>query len=114
MKKYILSPLCSAFIVPGLGQILNGQLKKGTVILVLVFIFIIGFTIIIAFIILPYVNQYGLHLTLQEGLTRVLSEKNITPLLFLFVFFAFIWLYSVLDAFLIGIKKEKKPGDNGQ
>ena len=114
MKKYILSPLCSAFIVPGLGQVLNGQLKKGIVILVLVFIFIVGFTISLAFIIMPYVHQYGLSLNLQEGLARALSEKEITPLLFLFILLAFIWLYSVLDAFWIGIKKEKQAGDNGQ
>ena len=42
MKKYILSPLCSAFIVPGLGQILNGHMKKGVIILSIVFILIVA------------------------------------------------------------------------
>ena len=114
MKKYLFSPLCSAFVVPGLGQILNGHLKKGLAILALVFIFIIGFTISLAFIIVPYVNQYGLTLNLQEGLARAFSEKEIKPLLSLVIFFALIWLYSVVDAFWIGIKNEKRKGDSGQ
>ncbi len=43
MKKAIASSLCSAFVIPGLGQILNKELKKGILLLGGVFLlFIIG------------------------------------------------------------------------
>ena len=35
MKKAVIASLCSAFIIPGLGQILNNNIKKGLVILAL-------------------------------------------------------------------------------
>ncbi|MBW1803391.1 MAG: hypothetical protein JRJ85_22005, partial [Deltaproteobacteria bacterium] len=79
-----------------------------------VFIFIIGFTISLAYIIVPCVSQYGLTLNAQEGLARVFSERKTMPLLLLFILFALIWFYSVVDAFWIGIKKEKQVGDHEQ
>jgi hypothetical protein len=33
MQKAIMSPLCSGLVIPGLGQIINQDLKKGIIIL---------------------------------------------------------------------------------
>ena len=38
MKKSIISPLCSALIIPGLGQVINNNIKKGLIILGIVFV----------------------------------------------------------------------------
>ena len=51
MKKYILSPLCSALVIPGLGQIINHNLRKGVIILSIVFLLFLGGTVKLAFII---------------------------------------------------------------
>ncbi|MBW2345011.1 MAG: hypothetical protein JRF53_13570 [Deltaproteobacteria bacterium] len=42
MKKAILSPLSSAFVIPGLGQIINRHLKKGVCILAGTFVLFIA------------------------------------------------------------------------
>ena len=44
MKKAMLSPLCSALVIPGLGQVINEQLKKGFCMLAIVFVFILALT----------------------------------------------------------------------
>jgi TM2 domain-containing membrane protein YozV len=43
MKKALLSSLCSALVIPGLGQILNQEIKKGVFIFLVVFaLFVLG------------------------------------------------------------------------
>ena len=43
MKKATRSPLCSAFVIPGLGQIINQNVKKGVCLLLSVLIlFVLG------------------------------------------------------------------------
>ena len=44
MKKALISPLCSALVIPGLGQIINQNLKKGVSILLSVFLLFIAIT----------------------------------------------------------------------
>jgi len=38
MKKSIAAPLCSGLVIPGLGQILNQQIRKGVLLMGLVFL----------------------------------------------------------------------------
>ena len=110
MKRQILSPLCSALIVPGLGQILNHRVKKGMIMLGLVFLI---------FIIVIVTTTYKV-LSLLEGrvsetadpaiILQNLREENFSFLWFSIVAFGIVWLYSVLDAFLEGGKIDKGPG----
>ena len=107
MKKYILSPLCSAFIIPGLGQILNNQLKKGLIILAMVFILFVAGTIKLALIIDSFlegqvVDRFDYGIIIQR-----LQEVNFSVLWLLIVSFGIVWLYSVLDAFLVGRRIDK-------
>ena len=104
MKKAIASPLCSAFVIPGLGQILNKELKKGILILGGVFLlFIIGVIKMVQLV----------KAILQSGNLGTLSPDDIMarfkaqdPSLLWIIMAAFmaIWLYSVIDAFLKGRK----------
>lgn len=108
MKKYILAPLCSAFIVPGLGQIINQNLKKGLFILFVVFfLFIVG-TIKLFFILqsaIADINTGGLNTApIGEGL----SGRDLTLLWLLLGLFALVWVYSILDAFWVGKRMEKQ------
>jgi TM2 domain-containing membrane protein YozV len=113
MKKYILSPLCSAFIVPGLGQIINGDLKKGLCILSTVFVLFVAGTIKLAFTIKSLLK--GPENTQLNAATmgERLQGEDFTLLWFLLIIFGAVWLYSVLDAFWTGNKMESQgEGDD--
>jgi len=108
MKKYILAPLCSALIVPGLGQILNRNLKKGLFILsVVFFLFIVG--MIKLFFILRSVLADGNTGWLKTPpVGERLQSTDLTILWLLLGLFAIVWVYSILDAFWVGKKMERQ------
>ncbi|MBW1771299.1 MAG: hypothetical protein JRG79_02540 [Deltaproteobacteria bacterium] len=110
MKQYIVSPVCSAFVVPGLGQVLNHNLKKGGIILGIILILIVNATIQIALILKTIFKEMepGLY-PLEKYLERIMQE-DLSFLFFLVVAFAVIWVYSVSDAFWVGLKIEKQAG----
>ena len=108
MKKYILSPLCSAIIIPGLGQIINQSIKKGLCILSFVFVLFI----------LAVVKLFFLMNSLFRGVemdgfdSLIIMEKlqgeSLLLLWVLLILFAIVWIYSVLDAFFTGKKIERQ------
>ncbi len=112
MKKAIISPLCSALVIPGLGQVLNQHLKKAGGILLAVFaIFVAG-----------VIRLYQMLNTILDGIdlknpdTSLIVErlKAEDPLLLwcLLIALAILWLYSVVDAFLSG-RKIDRLGEGG-
>ena len=94
MKKIILAPLCSALIIPGLGQIVNHEIKKGGLILGAVFLLFIAGSIKLVFILKSMVSQSGSGSLVPSHIVERFD------LLLIIGVFAMIWLYSVLDAFL--------------
>ena len=113
MKKYIVSPLCSAFIIPGLGQILNGHLKKGLCILSFVFLLFVAGTIKLGFTI-KSLFKGAENIPLNAAtLGERLQGEDFTLLWLLLILFGAVWLYSVLDAFWTGKKIESQgEGDD--
>lgn len=108
MKKYILSPLCSAFIVPGLGQIINQSLKKGLFILsVVFFIFIVG-TIKLFFILQSAIADINADRLNTASIGEWLSEQDLTLMWLLLGLLAIVWIYSILDAFWVGRELERQ------
>jgi hypothetical protein len=108
MKKYILAPLCSALIVPGLGQIINRNLKKGLFILsVIFFLFIVG--MIKLFFILRSVLADGNTGRLNTpSVGEALQSTDLTILWLLLGLFSMVWVYSILDAFWVGKEMERQ------
>ena len=112
MKKQLLSPICSALVVPGLGQILNQHLKKGLIIMTMVFILLVTATIKLAFILnrlleSPEISGFRYYLIPEK-----LRGEDLFVLWILLLIFGMIWLYSVVDAFLTGRKMDQcKGGD---
>jgi hypothetical protein len=111
MKKFITAPLCSGLVVPGLGQILNHQFRKGLILLGLVFFLFVAGAVKLAFII--------------NSLTRVpdLAEISQTAAsskgdLFLVAGFAgaflILWVYSVVDAFWVAFQAERTSREKSQ
>lgn len=116
MKKTILSPICSALIIPGLGQVINGSLKKGLVLLALVFLLFLGATLKLLFLFRSLLVHSE---TLYEGTNPdiLTFQGEFLSSLYIFIIpFAILWIYSLFDAFWTGRKLEKgaERKDNDQ
>lgn len=108
MKKAILSALCSALVIPGLGQIINGHLKKAVCILFTVFV-------------LMLVGVFGLYRTITSMLDKAqggpanaaeimerLNAENFSFFWYLIAAFGALWLYSVLDGYISGRRIDRR------
>jgi len=105
MKKALLAPLCSALVIPGLGQVINEQIKKGVILLVAVFVFIIAFTYEMYQIVRGIISSGVLDNDTATIMDKILSG-NYTLLASLLAVFTLLWLYAVIDAFIGGIKAD--------
>jgi hypothetical protein len=102
MKKYILAPLCSAFIIPGLGQVINQELRKGALLLGAVFLLLVLSIVYLSLIAESMLSQPG---SAPPSLSRLLERVE---LLLILGAFGVIWLYSVVDAFVKGWSLEHR------
>ena len=107
MKKYLISPLCSALVVPGLGQIINGQTKKGILILAIVFILIIAVTIDMALTIQSILTVTDISKLTTHNLLMQLRKADFSSLSYLIIASGALWVYALLDALWVGIKLER-------
>lgn len=106
MKKAILAPLCSAFVIPGLGQVVNQHLKKGVIMLAIVFLFILTITYELYQLIKAVIKP---GFTGTEGAATIMDRIMVEEPVFLGVLlmaFAVLWIYSVVDAFIGGWKAD--------
>jgi hypothetical protein len=111
MKKYILAPLCSAFVIPGLGQILNHEIRKGVLILGAVFLLFVAGSIKLAFVVKSLLRQSS---TSDPALLmESLKGEHLGSIWVLLAIFSLIWVYSVADAFLAGRRLERNQGAKG-
>ena len=108
MKKYILASLCSALIVPGLGQIINQSLKKGLCILSVVFILFVAGTIKLFFILRSALTHTNAGRLNTGPIAEQLQGKDLVVLWVLLGLFAVVWIYSVLDAFRTGKRMDNQ------
>ena len=113
MKKYITAPLGSAIIIPGFGQILNGQIKKGLILMGVVFVIFIAGVIKLAQIImnilpvldLEKLNIKGIQTEIDTAKIDIMDDSIMGTIIIVFMI---IWVYSIIDAFISGIKIEKQ------
>ena len=106
MKRSILSPLCSAVIIPGLGQVLNHQIKKGLIILGIVFLLFIAGTVKLSLVISSLMEEVTIDRLDSTAVLENLHTGDLSVLYLLLTAFGIVWVYSVLDAFLQGRKIE--------
>jgi hypothetical protein len=107
MKKAIISPLCSALVIPGLGQVINQHFKKGGFILCVVFILFITAMVKLYQIVKTIFKDIEIHQLDFTLITDRLRAEDISTLWYLVMAFAILWLYSVLDAFWAGKKIDR-------
>ncbi|MFC1822202.1 hypothetical protein ACFL9T_05810 [Thermodesulfobacteriota bacterium] len=110
MKPHILSTLCSAFVIPGLGQILNKNIKKGLLLLALVFLLFLGGAVKLVLIVLTLPDQQKLDPSRELKIANSFEGADLSLLWYLLSAFVILWIYSVTDAYLTGKKMERQAG----
>ncbi len=107
MKNAFVSLLCSALVIPGLGQILNQQLKKGScILLVVLFLFVWGAIALYDLFKSVFTTT---QITGSGGETVIdrFREQDLSTLCIILGAFVAVWLFSVLDAFWAGRKIDR-------
>ena len=112
MKKAVLSPLCSGVVIPGLGQVINHQLKKGGAILIAVFILFSCGMITLFHIIKHVMKSMGPYEAGTGAFIDKLKSEDFTLIWYLVAALAVIWLYSVVDAYLAGKKLDQNKEED--
>lgn len=107
MKKAILAPLCSALIIPGLGQVINGQLRKGAVLLGSTFILFLVGIVQLYRTLTSALRETDLSRADPQALVKSILSKDAGIFWLLLGVFALLWVYSVLDAFRTGRKMDR-------
>jgi TM2 domain-containing membrane protein YozV len=111
MKKYILSPLCSALIVPGLGQVLNKRILKGLIMMGLIFILFVMITVKLALLVMEAIKSKDIYAI--NDLIEIRSlNGDLSSLWIMVAFFVILWIYSIIDAFFDGLKVERQTKEN--
>ena len=111
MKHIILAPLLSAFVLPGLGQVVNGQIRKAGLliaavsVLFLALFFKVLYDLNKFFLSLPP-EVYGKNSPSLSSAAQTLSHQDNKLLIFLVLLLAGIWVYGVWDAFSVARKKD--------
>jgi hypothetical protein len=108
MKNRFLAPLCSAFVIPGLGQIINQQLKKGVCILATVFLLFVITTLKLYSILKDVSLQSSIDPTDSNLMMAHLRGQNLSLIWILAAIFAVIWLYSIVDALLGSFRRDRR------
>jgi hypothetical protein len=107
MKKAVISPLCSGLVIPGLGQIINQDLKKGIIILAAVFLLFVMGIIKLVYLINAVFRTGSVDLSDPEMIMAKLRAEDPSILWFMAAVFVIIWFFAVVDAYLRGRKIDK-------
>lgn len=111
MKKYITATFCSAVIVPGMGQVINGQIKKGLIHMGIVFVIISAFVIKVIKILIPILPVLNPEKNIREAILEKIDFTDFTVIRVISYIFLLLWIYSIIDAFIIGLKIEKEKNE---
>lgn len=104
MKKAVVSPLCSGLVIPGLGQIINQDFKKGIILLSAVFLLFVMGIIKLVRLIDTVFRTGSVDLSNPEMIMAKLRAEDPSILWYMAAAFVIIWFFSVLDAYLRGRK----------
>jgi NADH:ubiquinone oxidoreductase subunit 5 (subunit L)/multisubunit Na+/H+ antiporter MnhA subunit len=111
MKKAILAPLCSALVIPGMGQVINHDLKKGAAILGGAFVLLVATAVKFFQVLSGALEASWADPSKQSFLIDQLRTQDLSLMKWVSGAFLLIWSYSIIDAFLRGKKLDQSPGD---
>jgi mannitol-specific phosphotransferase system IIBC component len=110
MKKTILAPLCSALVIPGLGQVINHDLKKGVAILAGAFVLLVIAAIRFFQALSGAIEAVQAGPSMQAVLIDLLKAQDFSPMKWVSGAFLLLWAYSVVDAFWRGRNLDRSSG----
>jgi TM2 domain-containing membrane protein YozV len=111
MRKSIAAPLCSGLVIPGLGQILNRQIRKGLILLGLVFVLFVSGAVKFAFTLTSITASHDLQEASQK---LVVNGNDLFILAGIAIAFLILWIYSVVDAFWVAFQSERSARSAGR
>jgi hypothetical protein len=114
MKHRYLAPLCSALILPGVGQIINRQMIKGLILIGLTTLILLVAIIKLALDLSAAMNQaFSTDMGGAGGgrIMEALRQRDMTWLWIMLGSGLVVWGYSVADAFIHGKKRETDTGE---
>ncbi len=107
MKKAIISTLCSGLVIPGLGQILNQDLKKGLLILSGIFLLFVAGIIKLVRLFNAVFRSGSTDISDPQMILNRLRTEDMTLLWILAALFFLLWIYSVIDAYMGGMRMDQ-------
>jgi hypothetical protein len=114
MKKTLAATLCSALVIPGLGQVINEDLRKGVAILGAIFILFIAGIFELYALVKVVANTAPEADMNTYGILERLKDQDLTIVWVLLSAFGLLWIYSTVDAFIVGRRidvRERQPED---
>lgn len=106
MKRSILAPLCSAFVLPGLGQVLNRQIGKGLVMMAAITVLLIALMLKAVFTFTQTVGTAPIEPdeTIFSIFVKGFQDHGQILLWTLAALVLALWIYSIVDAFYYGLR----------
>jgi hypothetical protein len=108
MKKSLISTLCSALVIPGLGQIVNQDLKKGLAILGAIFILFIAGIFELYALVKALANRPSETAPYANNILAQFKNLDLTLLWLLLSAFLLVWIYSIADAYVCGRRIDRE------
>ena len=116
-KRFLMGPwwpaFFSAFIGPGAGQILNGDFKKGAVLMATTFGSFLWFSKVVgerlSLVLSGTPDQWKLNpAMLKDAVTKLIQES---PGMFIWfhLLMLLLWIYGIVDAYSIAKERRKAP-----
>ena len=112
MKKSCMAPLCSAVVIPGLGQLINRNTKKGVALLSVVFVLFVTTLVIVYLKLTDVMPATGTSLSDVGTVLYRFKREDMTSLHWVAGIFLLVWAYSVVDAFITGRKRDRDEGSS--
>ncbi len=114
MKRKFVSPIASAILLPGTGQLLNRQPLKALALIGCVTVLFLA--ILFKFLsdlnkALQTLTAEGLDGPTYKDLTRIMGEGDHTLLAVLILVFVGVWAFSVVDAYIYGKRLDVKENE---
>ncbi|MBF0102384.1 MAG: hypothetical protein HQK77_15890 [Desulfobacterales bacterium] len=112
MKNSVKGLLFSALVFPGIGQLVLKHYKRGVIFILAVIAAIVAFLIKAvqqALVILEKIESTGGAIDMDSitiAATQASTKSDSLILQFLFFLIIFLWLFSSIDAYRIGRKKD--------